>query len=109
MPSNFRSKIHSGPVKRSCVSVAAMGGIQSGNSAMGILLDRIYRMNRGLVVSENLSADYADGNQVKGLAFAIQNLKVLTIQIRFLVRKKKPRQSARLSSYPICVLCVICG
>src|SRR5205814_2172795 len=30
MPSNFLSKLHSGPVKRSCVSVAAMGSIQSG-------------------------------------------------------------------------------
>src|SRR5262245_61042059 len=33
MPSNFRSKIHSGPVKRSCVSVAAMGTTHSGNPA----------------------------------------------------------------------------
>src|ERR1044071_926731 len=31
MPSNFLSKLHSGPVNRSCVSVAAMGTIQSGN------------------------------------------------------------------------------
>src|ERR1043165_43401 len=31
MPSNFLSKLHSGAVNRSCVSVAAMGTIQSGN------------------------------------------------------------------------------
>src|SRR6185437_16171271 len=30
MPSNFLSKLHSGPVNRSWVSVAAMGTIQSG-------------------------------------------------------------------------------
>src|SRR5258706_11419375 len=30
MPSYLRSKIHSGPVNRSCVSVAAIGSIQSG-------------------------------------------------------------------------------
>ena len=31
MPSSLRSKIHSGPVKRSCVSVAAIGSSHSGN------------------------------------------------------------------------------
>jgi hypothetical protein len=31
MPSYFRSKIHSGPVNRSCVSVAAIGSTHSGN------------------------------------------------------------------------------
>src|SRR5207247_7384062 len=31
MPSSFRSKIQSGPVNRSCVSVAAIGSTQSGN------------------------------------------------------------------------------
>ena len=30
MPSSLRSKIHSGPVKRSCVRVAAIGSSQSG-------------------------------------------------------------------------------
>ena len=30
MPSSLRSKIHSGPVNRSCVSVAAIGSTQSG-------------------------------------------------------------------------------
>src|SRR6478672_396030 len=32
MPSYFRSNVQSGPVKRSCVSVAAIGSSQSGNS-----------------------------------------------------------------------------
>src|SRR5262249_40795558 len=31
MPSNFRSNTHSGPLKRSCVKVAAIGLIHSGN------------------------------------------------------------------------------
>ena len=35
MPSSLRSKIHSGPVNRSCVSVAAIGSTQSGK-AVGI-------------------------------------------------------------------------
>jgi hypothetical protein len=34
IPSNFRSKSHSGPVKRSCVSVAAIGTIHSGKRDM---------------------------------------------------------------------------
>ena len=33
MPSNLRSKIHSGPVNRSCVSVAAIGSTHSGNGS----------------------------------------------------------------------------
>src|SRR5262245_66560801 len=37
MPSNLRSKIHSGPLNRSCVSVAAIGSIQSGNGAEAAL------------------------------------------------------------------------
>ena len=36
MPSNLRSKIHSGPVNRSCVSVAAIGSSQSGNPVITI-------------------------------------------------------------------------
>src|SRR5262245_9943511 len=35
MPSNLRSKIHSGPVKRSWVSVAAIGSSHSGKSLIG--------------------------------------------------------------------------
>src|SRR6185436_7574250 len=31
MPSSLRSKIHSGPLNRSCVSVAAIGSTHSGN------------------------------------------------------------------------------
>src|SRR5437762_3027254 len=38
MPSNFRSKIHSGPVNRSCVSVAAIGTSQSGKEGGGVIL-----------------------------------------------------------------------
>ncbi len=36
MPSNLRSKIHSGPLNRSWVSVAAIGSSQSGNAVRGI-------------------------------------------------------------------------
>ena len=35
MPSNLRSKIHSGPVKRSCVRVAAIGSSHSGKATNG--------------------------------------------------------------------------
>src|SRR5437773_3016373 len=34
IPSSFRSKIHSGPVKRSCVSVAAIGTTHSGKAVV---------------------------------------------------------------------------
>ena len=34
MPSNLRSKIHSGPLNRSCVSVAAIGMTHSGKEAV---------------------------------------------------------------------------
>src|SRR5437867_3473112 len=37
MPSNLRSKTQSGPVKRSCVSVAAIGSSQSGMPAEDII------------------------------------------------------------------------
>ena len=36
MPSSLRSKSHSGPVKRSCVSVAAIGSSQSGKASADI-------------------------------------------------------------------------
>jgi len=40
--SSFRSKIQSGPVKRSCVSVAAIGSIQSGKGSAiaGVIVAR---------------------------------------------------------------------
>src|SRR5206468_9730873 len=43
MPSYFRSKIHSGPVNRSCVSVAAIGSSHSGKES-GIVDRTIDRM-----------------------------------------------------------------
>src|SRR5437764_3582367 len=56
MPSNFRSKIHSGPAKRSCVSVAAIGSIQSGNgsSLMRRLFWRISRRRASAAASRAL-------------------------------------------------------
>jgi len=39
IPSNFRSKVHSGPTNRSCVSVAAIGSIHSGNGEVGLSID----------------------------------------------------------------------
>ena len=39
MPSNLRSKIHSGPVKRSWVRVAAIGTIHSGKGTIAIMTD----------------------------------------------------------------------
>src|ERR1051326_2748822 len=39
MPSNFLSKLHSGPVKRSCVSVAAIGWIQSGKFGITVNIE----------------------------------------------------------------------
>ena len=45
MPSNLRSKIHSGPVNRSCVSVAAIGSSQSGNTRLAKVMALILELN----------------------------------------------------------------
>src|SRR4051812_7300784 len=48
MPSNFLSKLHSGPVKRSWVSVAAMGTIHSGKeTGMGEIIQQGESMECG--------------------------------------------------------------
>jgi hypothetical protein len=44
MPSNFRSNSQSSPVKRSCVSVAAIGSSQSGIGGAGVTTSAPSRM-----------------------------------------------------------------
>ena len=59
MPSNLRSKIHSGPVNRSCVNVAAIGTSHFGNEAMQTEITTLSTGRREFLRSAIFTAGFA--------------------------------------------------
>src|SRR5919109_2636451 len=65
MPSNLRSKIQSGPLKRSCVSVAAIGSSHSGKAIVSVLRSSIISL-APLLGRRSVGMDTATGRNERG-------------------------------------------
>src|SRR5438552_10192679 len=76
MPSSLRSKVHSGPVKRSCVSVAAIGWSHSGKASV-MAAGQLTSEARRRILPEAMWPSAGDGGGGRGRAAAVRLLPAL--------------------------------